>query len=395
MNGTRNKTKKVKEEAFPAFPGSKKRDVQKADEEERDNVTNSSRSSVNSFLEATTMLPSPTSVLLLGFLREELLPMLYETVVLNEKDSRWCAVVSGNAMTRKPFKFTKYLIADLSIQPSLLVFPKLVVFIPNTPKNTCPHHGPQLATDSLTIFKSVHTMTVSSLLHTLFPRRTTTGTRRRAVEHVSAVTVADSAFVLGTLEDEDVGYIFTSETDRLTTEFNFEHKSTSKRLGHTISQLLWLTMSSKDSVDDDESDEDNGLSGPKLNFNLYGTLDAADLVTKALKKLLWKEFFPSVNIQIASEQSLPFHLLEASVYKAAAIYERVWRRLIEDFDADDDIPWRQLCHIEVNVADDLDATAWGSFNLQESGKIALEFYRIQEDGNEDQRFIDIFTPKRR
>ncbi|KAJ9112659.1 hypothetical protein QFC19_000679 [Naganishia cerealis] len=41
-------------------------------------------------------------------LREELLPIMYETVVLSEKDPRCYAIFWGNTVTRNPFTFTKY-----------------------------------------------------------------------------------------------------------------------------------------------------------------------------------------------------------------------------------------------------------------------------------------------
>ncbi|KAJ9112660.1 hypothetical protein QFC19_000680 [Naganishia cerealis] len=187
-------------------------------------------------------------------------------------------------------------------------------------------------------------MTVSSLLSTPFPRRTTTGTSRRAVEHISAVTVEESAFVLGDICHEK--RTFTSVTDDRKTEFTLRHRAVSEQLGQTVSQLLWLTMSSKRWVEHDESDGDGGLSDPKLTFDFHGTLSDANLVMNALAKLSSKGFAPSVEIKIASKKTLSNEDLEASS-RSALCLQHSGQLLLESWRLGDDTGVDQAASLRV------------------------------------------------
>ncbi|KAJ9094244.1 hypothetical protein QFC21_006070 [Naganishia friedmannii] len=252
-------------------------------------------------------------------LRQELQPMLYETVILNEDNPDRNKVFSSGSSLRSALAETKYFIGgeDFFNLPTggLDLFPNLQVGI-----NMGPYHG------AIILRKSITIKTFTALMHIPHFSRSKDGTRVQGCGTVlPTVTIEDGVWVLGNQATDNASYVLPKLNPDVSsisgTSYILNHTRATPNLRRTLSSLFRLMLSS----DGLRTNPVGRHVAPEWEFRPQGSICVADLITEVIEEPISNGFYPAVDIINNNERQLKLAALQETMNKAAAMYHRLFQ----------------------------------------------------------------------
>ncbi|KAJ9099302.1 hypothetical protein QFC21_004183 [Naganishia friedmannii] len=262
-------------------------------------------------------------------LRQELQPMLYETVIVSEKNPDWLQGIPRHSPLKTAFRHTKYLIGEKVVRNNAKMFPNLRVVI----GKDLPLGGARKAAFRLVILKSVPVATLTTLfkIPVLWWMKVSTnndGWEMQLVGGIGDVFIGANVCVLGNESDcKWAGTDPLKNASRLDTSFTLAHHDASSDLRQTLLNLFRLILSF---CDNPVQNRGYLRKVSNMNFASLKSLNIVNLIIEMLEESPLSSLYPEVSIGMHHRWRVDWNELEGTMVKAADVYSRVFRRRNED-----------------------------------------------------------------